>query len=47
MTARDAIDVIRSECYVVNPLNFDRSTIINTALDKAILALKQTKRLGR
>lgn len=39
MTAREAIDVIRSECYVINPLNFDRSTIINTALDMAVKAL--------
>lgn len=47
MTARDAIEVIKSECYVVNALNFDRTKIINTALDKAVLALQQTKRLGR
>lgn len=40
MTARDAIEVIRSECYVFNPLNFDRSIMINTALDMAINALK-------
>lgn len=41
MTAREAIDVIRSECYVVNALNFDRSTIVNTALDMAVKALEQ------
>ena len=40
MTAREAIDVIRSECYVFNPLNFDKSTMINTALDMAVNALK-------
>ena len=40
MTAREAIDVIRSECYVFNPLNFDRTTMINTALDIAVDALK-------
>lgn len=40
MSAKEAIEVIRSECYIFNPLNFDRSTIVNTALDKAIEALK-------
>lgn len=47
MTAREAIEVIKSECYVFNALNFDRTKIINTALDKAVLALQQSKRLGR
>lgn len=46
MTDREAIDVIKSECYVLNPLNFDRTKIVNTALDKAVLALKQSKRIG-
>lgn len=41
MTAREAIDVIRSECYVFNALNFDRSTMVNTALDMAVKALEQ------
>ena len=41
MTKEDAIDIIKSECYVFNPLNFDRSTMINTALDMAVKALKQ------
>ena len=41
MNRKEAIDVIKSECYVFNPLNFDRSTMINTALDMAIKALKQ------
>ena len=41
MTREEAISVIKSECYVFNPLNFDRSTRINTALDMAIKALDQ------
>lgn len=41
MTKEDAIDIIKSECYVFNPLNFDRSTMVNTALDMAVKALKQ------
>ena len=41
MTREEAINVIKSECYVFNPLNFDRSTMINTALDLAIKALDQ------
>ncbi len=41
MTKEDAIDIIKSECYVFNPLNFDRSTMVNTALDMAVKALEQ------
>lgn len=41
MTAREAIDVIKSECYVLNLLNFDRSTMVNTALDMAVKALSE------
>ena len=41
MNRKEAIDVIKSECYVFNPLNFDRSATINTALDMAIKVLKQ------
>lgn len=41
MTREDAIEIIKSECYVFNPLNFDSSTRINTALDMAIKALSQ------
>ena len=41
MTREEAIDVIKSECYVFNPLDFDGSTKINTALDMAIKALDQ------
>ena len=41
MTREEAIDIIKSECYVFNLLDFDRSTKINTALDMAIKALEQ------
>lgn len=41
MTKKNAIDIIKSECYVFNPLNFDRSTMVNTALDMAVKALEQ------
>lgn len=41
MTREEAVNIIKSECYVFNPLNFDRSTRINTALDMAIEALEQ------
>ena len=39
MTLDEAINIIKSECYVFNPLNFDRSTMVNTALDMAVEAL--------
>ena len=41
MSREEAISIIESECYVFNPLNFDRSTRINTALDMAIKALEK------
>lgn len=41
MTREEAIDIIKSECYVFNPLNFDRATMVNTALDMAVNALEQ------
>ena len=41
MTRKEAISVIKSECYVFNPLDLDGSTRINTALDMAIKALDQ------
>ena len=44
MTREEAINVIKSECYVFSPLNFDRSTKINTALDMAIKALEKESR---
>ena len=47
MTREEAIDVIKSECYVFNPLNLDRSTRVNTALDMAIQALEQQDRIAQ
>ena len=44
MTNKEAINVIKSECYVFNPLDFDKSTKINTALDVAIKALEKQDR---
>lgn len=41
MTREEAVNIIKSECYVFNPLNFDRTTKINTALDVAVEALEQ------
>lgn len=41
MTVEEAIEVLKSECYVFNPLNFDRTTLINTALDTIIEALEK------
>lgn len=41
MTLKHAIEILKSECYVVNFLNLDRSTMINTALDTVISAVQQ------
>jgi hypothetical protein len=41
MTVEKAIEILKSECYVFNPLNFDRTTLINTALDTVIEALEK------
>lgn len=47
MTREEAIGIIKSECYIFNPLNLDRSTRINTALDMAIEALDQESMLDK
>ena len=47
MTREEAISVIKSECYIFNPLNLDMSTRINTALDMAIKALDQESMLDK
>ena len=47
MTREEAISIIKSECYVFNPLNFDRSTRINTALDMAVEALEKQDRIAQ
>lgn len=41
MTREEARGIIKSECYIFDPLNLDRSTMVNTALDMAIIALEQ------
>ena len=41
MNREDAINIIKSECYIFNPLSFDRTTMVNTALDIAIEALEK------
>ena len=41
MTREEAIGIIKSECYIFDTLNLDRSTMVNTALDIAIKALEQ------
>ena len=47
MTNKEAKDIIKSECYVFNPLDFDSSTKINTALDMAIKALEKQDRIAQ
>ena len=47
MTNKEAISVIEGECYIFNPLDFDKSTRINTALDIAIKALEKESILDK
>ena len=47
MSNEEAINIIKSECYVFNPHNFDKSTKINTALDIAIKALEKQDRIAQ
>ena len=47
MTNKEAKEIIESEFYSFNPLDFDRSTKINTALDMAIEALEQQDRIAQ
>ena len=47
MTNKEAKEIIKSECYIFNPLDFDKSTRINTALDMAIEALEQQDKIAR
>ena len=47
MAIDEAISVIESECYIFNPLDFDKSTRINTALDMAIEALEKQDRIAQ
>lgn len=46
MTIEKAIEVLKNECYVFNPMNFDRTTLINTALDTVIETLEQEPKKG-
>lgn len=41
MTDKEAIRIIRENCYIFNMLNFDRTILVNTALDRAIAALQK------
>lgn len=41
MTNEDAIKILKEHCYVFNPLDFDKTTMINTALDMAVKTLRQ------
>ena len=47
MTNKEAKEIIKSECYSFNPLDFDKSTMVNTALDMAIKALEQQDRIAQ
>ena len=47
MTREEAVNIIKSECYVFNPLDFDKSTKVNTALDMAIQALEKQDRIAQ
>lgn len=40
MTDEKTIEVIRQNCYVSNLLDLDKTVMINTALDRAVDALK-------
>ena len=40
MTNEEAIQTIKSECYISDLLDLDRTRMVNSALDKAVEALK-------
>lgn len=40
MTNLEAIQILKSECYIADLLNLDRTRLVNTALDLAITSLK-------
>lgn len=42
MTNEKAIEVIKSECYISDLMNLDRTTMVNTALDRAVEALQSS-----
>ena len=39
MTLEEAKKIIKSECYIADLLNLDRTRMVNTALDMAIMAI--------
>lgn len=39
MTLDEAKKIIKSECYIADLLNLDRTQMVNTALDMAIMAI--------
>lgn len=43
MTSKEAIRIIKSECYIDGLLDMDRAILVNTALDMAIEALRTEK----
>ena len=45
MTDEKAIEVIQQNCYVSNLLDLDETVMINTALDRAVDALKKTSKM--
>ena len=45
MTDEKAIEVIKQNCYVSNLLDLDETVMINTALDRAVDALKKTSKM--
>lgn len=47
MTNKEAIRIIKEECYIFNMLNLDRTTLVNTALDRAIAALEELDYIER
>ena len=46
MTDKKAIEVIKENCYIFNPMNLDKTTLVNTALDRAVAALKFVDEYG-
>lgn len=43
MTLEKAKKIIKSECYIADLLNLDRTRMVNTALDTVIEAAEQTR----
>ena len=43
MTLAEAKKIIKSECYIADLLNLDRTQMVNTALDTVIEAAEETR----